>query len=217
MKIIIYDINLNEIDLDNSNIKNKPFKLITEFKGCSGNSTNIKKELNEFFGTKFENKILDEIKKYVPDYKTSNKLVLHISGSFSQYNVEEQIFLKLCDYYYSYLTYYSKEKFQRIDWIYSKNFDRIFIGFVKNVETYLNSLIYNINTVDKLLLNKMNNNYLFKILLKDGNNVDICEFTKEKENTLNKFIFLINGQINDRNDRNNNNSDNSAPNVVTVL
>jgi len=63
----------------------------------------------------------------------------------------------------------------------------------------------------------MNNNYLFKILLKDGNNVDICEFTKEKENTLNKFIFLINGQINDRNDRNNNNSDNSAPNVVTVL
>ena len=44
------------------------------------------------------------------------------------------------------------------------------------------------------MLNK--NRYNFKICLKDGRDEDICEFQGQKKDTLDSFIYLINGQIN---------------------
>ena len=44
--------------------------------------------------------------------------------------------MKISDLFYTFI--FSGEKFKRIDIIYSKNFDKIFIGVVKNDETYIN-------------------------------------------------------------------------------
>ena len=109
----------------------------------------------------------------------------------------------------------SNESFERLDWIYSNDFDRIFIGVVKNDSSYINTFIYNTNTIDKFILEIKDGKYCFKILLKNGNNTEICRYKREQEDNLNTFIYLINGQINKINNVNQNQAtpDNSAPTI----
>jgi hypothetical protein len=205
VKIFFYNTSLKEIDLDNSNIRNAPIKSIVIFEGYIGNEKEIESQLSKYINNIFDNKINDELKLYVPNFENFNG-----NRFFSQLVLDRKGFdqmIKISDYYYIYYTYtyfsdnnYT-EIFQRIDWVYSKNFDRLFIGVVKG-DNYLKSGTYNINEIDKFVLisNIYNNNaYSFKVCLKDGRNEDICEFQRQDKTVLDCFIYLINGQINNKN------------------
>ena len=198
--IYLYNTSLKEIDLDTSNVKNVPFQSIYIFKNYLGKFEGINSNLSKFKIKTFENKIDDEIKKYVPNFEENNE-----NKFLFQFNSNQKVYdqiIKISDYYYIYYTYnylYDpdyKEMFKRIDWIFSKNLDRIFIGVV-NGDHYLKKIMYNINDIDKfvLMLNNDNNRYSFKICLKDGKTENICQFQDQVKKVLDSFIYLINGQI----------------------
>lgn len=195
--IILFNTNPNEIDLDYSTIKNIPFKFLYHFKDYLGNNKEIESNLTRFGKGKFENKIKNELEKYDPDYKKASE--------FSTFNDVSKQILKLTETFYSFFAYEfnsmkssSKENFQRIDWIFSQNFDRLFIGVVKNDTSYKNKFTYSLSEIDKFIILLRNGKYIFQIYLKGGNTVDICTFNYQEINTLNSFIYLINGQIKDK-------------------
>ena len=134
----------------------------------------------------------------------------------------KDVFVKISDHFYMFFNYNylfnskPNEGFERLDWIYSNDFDRIFFGVVKNDSSYVNTFIYNTNTIDKFVLEIRDGKFCFKILLKDGTNTEICRYNREQEDNLNTFIYLINGQINKINNDNQNQviSDNSAPTMI---
>ena len=116
---------------------------------------------------------------------------------------------------------YSNESFKRLDWIYTNDFDRIFIGVIGHDETYVNNFVFNINTIDKFILEVRFGQLCLKILLNDRQNIEICRYTTNKEKELDTFIYLINGQINKINNKNNQDypekpeePDNSAPTLM---
>ena len=211
--LIIYEINPNEIDLDKSNIKNKPIQFLYKFKDYIGDYNGLQLKLNNFKGFEFKNQILNEMQLYV-SITNRNR---YMFGE-KNYKIIDQ-FIKLSDNFYCYFNFdfleesSSKNNFERIDWIYSNIFDRIFIGVVKNNNTYLNTFTDNINSINKFILEMNNEKYLFKVLLKDGNSLKICEFIKEEEKgeNLNNFIYFINGQINNIKIKI---TDNSAPTII---
>lgn len=91
--------------------------------------------------------------------------------------------------------------FQRIDIIYSKNFDKIFIGVVKNDTTYINRLIIIINTIDKFIMTMESESNNFQVLLKDrGSKIEICTFLHQKKDSLENLIFFLNGKLEDINE-----------------
>ena len=214
--IFALNINPNEADLDNSNIKNIPFKFLYKFNNLIGEQRQLELDLRNFSGIKFENKIKDEIDLYVP--KQNKTLIVF---SINQFNPINETFVKISEHFYIFYNYYflrsskSNESFERLDWIYSNDFDRIFIGVVKNDSSYVNTFIYNTNAIDKFILEIRDGKYCFKILLKDGTNTEICRYKREQEKNLNNFIYLINGQINKINNVNQNQvtPDNSAPTI----
>ena len=149
--IIIYYINPNEFDLDKSNIKNNPLKYIYKFTSCVGEYNELQLNLNIFKRYEFENKISEEIKEYTPQNNKVNQRIIFFGGN----SKKDEQFIKLSDNFDSFFTFdylmnsSSSDKFERIDWVYSNNFDRIFIGVVKFNNSYLHSSIYNINSIDK--------------------------------------------------------------------
>jgi hypothetical protein len=215
--IIALNINPNIVDLDNSNIKDIPFKFLYKFSNLIGESRQLELKLIDFIGNKFENKIKDEIDLYVPK---QNSKIIGLSFNIIYHN--RDVFVKISDHFYMFYNYNylnnskSNENFERLDWIYSNDFDRIFFGVVKNDSSYVNTFIYNTNTIDKFVLEIRDGKFCFKILLKDGTNTEICRYNREQENNLNTFIYLINGQINKINNVNQNQviSDNSAPTMI---
>ena len=215
--IIIYNTNLNEIDLDNTNIQSIPFKLMYKFSQCSGIYKDIHENIKQIISSEFENDIDKELIKYNNSFKNTSSVYLH--NEFIKYYRYNDHFFKLSDNFYSYFAFKlssnskSKENFQRLDWIFSNNFDRIFIGVVKDDKTYLNKIIYNINLIDKFIIEKNNNIFYFRLLLNDGNNINICEFRKQETDNINNFILLINGQINDIKNRGNEKCESCAPTI----
>ena len=105
--------------------------------------------------------------------------------------------MKISEYFYTYQIY--GEKFIRIDWIYSKSFDRVFIGIVKKNEklSYINTFIYDINSVDKLVMQKKSYLYAFIIIFKDQNSEEICEFERENKYGFDHLLYLFNGKLED--------------------
>ena len=89
------------------------------------------------------------------------------------------------------------ENFKRIDVIFSKNLDRIFIGIVKYDMTYLNKGIYQKDEIDVFRMqsedkmNKIN----FQISLKNGEVITLCTFTNTQITELYDFIVLLNWKI----------------------
>lgn len=216
--IIMYYINSKEIDLDSSNITNAPFSFLKTFNKLIGESKDIQINLDRFSGLNYENNIIDEIKKYYPKYEELNNEIIEDDNNIYidddnnlsiNYKYYEQI-IKLTDYFYSFVTFSifketsSNESFQRIDWIFSTDYQRICIGIVKNDKSYLKKYIFNTNSIDKFNLQIKDLGYCFKILLKSEDSQDLCEFkNKEKSiNNLNIFIYIINGQINAINNKN---------------
>jgi len=214
--ILIMNIDPNLGDLDDSNIRNRPFKFIYKFTNLMfDENSQLEKNLENIFEHKFKNKIIDEINLYVPKQNEDNDNFV-FENSIKKNN---EMFVKISQNFYMFYNYNystlakSNESFERLDWIYSKNFDRFFFGVVKNDSSYVNTFIYNTNEIDKFILEIKDDKYCFKIVLKGGVNTEICQYKNEKEDNLNIFIYLINGQLNKINNDNQVTPGNSFPTI----
>ena len=194
--VIILNVNPNEIDLDKGYIRNSPFKFYNQF-NCGTISNELQSNLDNFTDLKFENKIKEELKEYEPNFeKNLRSHFILVDNDITYYIIKVSEYLYI---YYTYNYYYNcitEEKFERLDWAYSNNFDRIFLGVVKNSSSYKITFTYNINTIDKFCIESKDECYFFKVVLNSGVNENICKFTKKQEKNLNHFLYLINGQIN---------------------
>jgi len=76
----------------------------------------------------------------------------------------------------------------RIDFIYSKNFDRIFIGFVKyTYEKYVNTFEYQMDNIDKFIFEKRDNNNRalnLKVVFKNNEMQHICILKNKTQKDL---------------------------------
>ena len=212
-RIFVLNADPNIKDIDNNNIKNTPFKFMYKFSYLIGSEQDLQINLMNFIGTKFNNNIEEEINLYVPNRKELPNINFNISFPFFQKKTDTLI--KVSDHFYILFNYpylYTKstnESFERLDWIYTNDFDRIFLGVVKNDKSYVNTFIYNIESIDKFILEIRDGKLCLKILLKNGINNEICRYTRQNERDLDTFIYLINGQINKINNNGNNNGNNN--------
>jgi len=214
--ILALNTNPNEIDLDLdiSKIRNTPFKFIYKISQVNVGKDQLELQLKNFSETEFKNRIKEEIELYIP--KPNFK---HARYANNYNNLIDRFFVKLSDHLYMLYTYpylevnKSDQTFERLDWIYTKDFDRIFIGVVKDDSSYFNNFIFSTDTIDKLVLEIFGEYYSLKIILKTGTRTEICKFLKEKKMQLEIFIKFINGQINKINNVNQVIPDNSAPTI----
>ena len=189
-----------EIDLDNSDIKNVPIDLISKyeiFMGLKGAYNEIQLKIDELLGQqKYENKIYDEINKYISLYKKN--YLRDIKKTFD-------IYMKINDYFYTF--FYSVSFMDsRTDFIYSNDFERLFIGAVNN-EKYFKTLLINLNEINAFEMyeeKKFDNDdtyYLdcLKVMYKNGQQeqIRICQDNKLY---LEKFVLLLNGKLKEINE-----------------
>ena len=91
----------------------------------------------------------------------------------------------------------SKENILRIDFIYSKDFERIFIGVVKYTKTnYIKTLELQKNDINKFIYERVEDiNFYFKVLLKNDKKEYICTLEKQREDELEGLICFLNGEF----------------------
>ena len=205
--------NPSEIDLDNSNIKNTPFNLIskyTMYQGLKGTHNEIQLKIDEFLGQqKYENNIYNEINKYITLYqKNYSKDIKKIFD----------VYMKINEYYYTFF-YSNLSVDHRTDFIYSKDFERLFIGVVekgKYSKTFLINLceIKGFEMIEKGETYGDDTRYLdfLFILYKNDNKEETIKIGEDKKLYLEKFVLLLNGKLNDINEmKKNNNNNNFTP------
>ena len=183
--------NPREIDLDKSNIKTSPINLLYE-DGLRGNYDETRVKIDNFLGERnFENNICDEINKYISLYnknyeKDEKKL-------FDKY-------MKITDHFYTFL-FYGEHKNKRTDFIYSDDFERLFIGEVNHYR-YKNTLLFNISEIESFEMVEEGDDDLqyYYIQINDKNHqqsqIYIGGYYVNK-NYLEKFVLLLNGKLND--------------------
>ena len=185
--------NPREIDLDKSNIKTSPINLLNEHE-LWGNYNEIKIKIDNFMGQQnFENNICDEINKYICLYDKNYEK--HEKKLFDKY-------MKITDHFYSFLFYVQHK---RIDFIYSDDFGRLFIGEV-NGSRYKNTLLFNLSEIDSFEMvaniDEDDSNYYLKINDKNHQQSQIYiggYYVSQKY--LEKFILLLNGKLKDINEK----------------
>ena len=101
---------------------------------------------------------------------------------------------------YKIFKYYFDNIF-RIDCIYSKNFDRVFIGVVKYTKTkYINTFEYQMNNISRFILERVGNssvtNYDLKVIFKNNETQRICTIKNKTQVELEKLAFLLNERLN---------------------
>ena len=91
----------------------------------------------------------------------------------------------------------SKENLLRIDFIYSKDFERIFIGAVKYTETeYIKTIELQKNDISKFIYERVEDiNFYLKVLLKNDKKEYICTLEKQREDELEGLICFLNGEF----------------------
>ena len=216
--------NSSEIDLDTSNIKNIPIKIydyvdnIWPYEGGVNAVDKLEKELNDLAGVSPDHKCafhfnIREYMKLEPSEKEKQleklkELNPHIAkyfmgsnrGNYSQY-------MKFCENYFSYYIeeLYSEKKGEilRIDFIFSQNFDRIFIGLVNNNEkTYKNTFEFQMNSIDKFILQKIgyeDKGYNLKVNLKNNESYQIYSLKKATQENLRGLAYLLNEKLTNNN------------------
>ena len=256
--LIINDYkNLVGIDLDGSNIKQKPAKFfysfnnvwrgkyeynefaqtLNNFIGSSGNYDNplffdINKYLNKGQTTFYFNQNLSKYMKFsdhcftyhlrtplTPSYINIYFILISclinfgtIYGAITLINSKNDTIIKLIGVIafpivniilyilYKILKYYFDNIF-RIDCIYSKNFDRVFIGIVKyNKTQYINTFEYQMNNISRFILeregNSSNSNYNLKVVLKNNETEHICTIKNKTQEELEGLAYLLNERLN---------------------
>ena len=253
--LIINDYkNLVGIDLDTSNIKQKPAKFFYSFNNVSiGNYGGVEfaQVLNNFIGHSgnYNNPLVFNKNKYLNKaqfiFNSSQGLTIFSDHCFSydlQYpyisscvdmpflfisflinlgtilgavnlliskndtiikligviifpivNIILYILYKICKYSFEYI--------YRIDCIYSKNFDRIFIGLVKYTKTkYINTFEYQINNISRFILERQGNssqtNFNLKVVFKNNETQQIYTLKNKTQDKLEGFAYLLNERLN---------------------
>jgi len=90
------------------------------------------------------------------------------------------------------------ENIYKIDFIYSKNFDRVFVGLVKYNQTeYVNTFEYQKNNISKFVYeregNNNSNNFNLKVEFKNNEIQQLCTVKKPDQNELEGLISFLNG------------------------
>lgn len=252
--------NKSILDLDRSDIRNKPRKIfylleglkngnnkneLCAFVGCSPTDKPIfldidkyigrpwNKECHYYFGKYKINKYMKmsetffsfyldkKIKTY--DFLFSFDIVfvfLGFAGIFILFYFKIDIYKKIISFIvyillififhflYIYSVIKSRKCITRIDIIYSSNFDRIFIGLVDYYEeSFLNTFLFDINSIEKFILepkNKRKTQNILKVILKNGENQTIYQIN-ENEPTLKGLLFILNEKLNNKNEQVSNN------------
>ena len=87
----------------------------------------------------------------------------------------------------------------RIDFIYSKNFDRIFIGlFNNNGKTYKNTFEFQMNLIDNFILQSLSYNdrgYILKVNVKNNGIQELYIFPKANKENLRGLVYLLNEKL----------------------
>ena len=192
--------------IDNSNIKNNPINLISKyeiFNGLKGTDNEIQLKIDEFLRQqKYENNIYDEIDKYNILYKKN--YLKDIKKVFD-------IYMKINEYYYSFF-YSDAYVDSRTDFIYSNDFERLFIGKIykdKYSKTFLINL-NEINTFEMFEVHKSSEDDSYeegnlRIIYQNEQKEEII-MCKNNKLYLEKFVLLLNGKLNDINEKKINNN-----------
>jgi hypothetical protein len=85
----------------------------------------------------------------------------------------------------------------RIDCIFSSDFDRIFIGLTTiNEKKYKNTFEFQLNEMNKFIINEYNNLTFFSVRMNNNNITDICNITNKEDIDLDDFVSLLNEKLN---------------------
>ena len=248
--LIINDYkNLKDIDLDSSNIKQKPAQFFYSFDNIDIDYE-LEKNLNDFVGSLyFYNPLLFNINNYMKkgnDYNdnqydlseymkfSDNFFTYHflsrlnsscldcikyilflflnlviLGGTVSLLSLKNILFYRLigalaflvvniifcliCKW-----VKVCKENIYRIDCIYSKDFDRIFIGLVKyNKKSYVNTFEFHMNNIERFILEKQGSKVIFnlKVIFKDKNSQQICSIKNKTKENLEGLAYLLNEKL----------------------
>ena len=244
--------NLVGIDLDNSDIRQKPAKFLYYFENITNSKYNINKLENDLYdfieinkysfsrdpgyyrigGSTYEGKfnenfftfhILNPINASCFDC-----LIITLSVILNSANIigilvmlmisnKNMLLVLVCSLiivniflYILYSCIKSKiENIYRIDCIYSKDFNRIFIGLVKYTKTsYVNTFEYQINDINSFILQQAGDDKIFnlKVVFKDKEKQQICRIKGYTQEQLRGFAFLLNERLIDDEDDDNKNS-----------
>ena len=202
-KIYLYNqfIDTSEINLDTTNIKNVPIKLIYIFpisiKGYNNEGEKLENKLNNFICTKnFKDPFSIDMQTYLNSYLNIEKN----KRPSSRIN-----HIKYSDYFFTFIfNYFSETHFRsvrgviRIDFIYSKNFDIIFIGVVKNDEkSYAKTFEFKIDNIDKFIFQNFEDNtgFYLKVIFKDKQIQDIWPIENKNQFDLEGLIYLLNERL----------------------
>ena len=123
---------------------------------------------------------------------TSNKIIVGIF--FVVGNIIAYTLYKLSEHY-------CFGKIFRIDCIYSKNFDRMFIGIVKyNKTKYINTFEYQMNNISRFILERVgkssDTNYDLKVVFKNNEAQQICTLKNKDKEELEGLAYLLNERLN---------------------
>ena len=88
---------------------------------------------------------------------------------------------------------YDRNKIARIDFIFSKNFDKIFIGTVRrNGKSYRNKFIFKMNKIKSFILDKKRNKSCILKVIVLNDYIDICQINNSNFKDEEKLISLLN-------------------------
>ena len=191
--------NLSKININLSSIKNKApiflFRFFDDIDTGKFGGIDLEKNLNYFFGV--SQNIYNPLKFNVDEYmykriiKSDNITISHEDIKFHQ-------IMKFSDYFFTFFLedYLKTKNHKRIDFIYSNNFDTIFIEKVRdNCYSYIYE--FKMSTIEKFVLKKNFEGYDLNIIFKDNyenKEKTICPlyFTKY---ALKGLIYLLNEKI----------------------
>ena len=218
--------NLVGIDLEKSNIMQKPAKYLCSFENISlgkYNRLGLINHLNDFVGSPrdYKNPLFFNINKHPKKEKINKKefsSCIKFSDHFFSYdllggfNPSGNSLLLIIPIglitipVFNIIVYilYKFYKFKhynicRIDCIYSKNFDKIFIGFVKYTHTkYVKTFEYKMDDINRFILEKELNNsntFKLKVLFKNNEKEQIYILNNQTQEDLEGFIYLLNERL----------------------
>ena len=226
--------NLVGIDLNESNIKQKPAKCFYSFKRpiLGGyKDKQFQQVLNDFVGSSrdYKNSLYDRkcvkfseyfFSYYLKEYQESRcdskfglycfenilvliSIMLFISCIDSKFYIGillvllGDIIINLIIYFIYKCCKYYNDNILRIDFIKSKDFNRIFIGIVKYTETqYVNTFEFQKDNID-IFIFETEGNFNLKVIFKnnDKKSQQICALKNQTQNQLEALIRYLNGEF----------------------
>jgi hypothetical protein len=222
--VYFYAINdFKDVTLDLNTIKQKPLDLFHFYKYWEY-ATNLN-ELNQFVGSpaNYDNPLTFDIKKYMK----KNQIESNPFYTFESNNYGLSRIMKFSEQFFTYyirFPYEDKNKetdmnLTRIDFVFSENYDEIFIGIVKsNKKSYKNTFHYEMNLINKFMINmKQTNEIDLLVVLKNNPKAQyICSIKNILKINADGLIYLLNEKLNLKNENtNSNNNFNNNNNGIT--